>query len=55
MKPKKVTVLRLKDILRLHYEAHLSIHQIALSMKISRGAISKYLVRARLAVIAGHE
>jgi transposase len=51
MKPKKVTVLRLKDILRLHYEAHLSIRQIALSLKLSRGAISKYLARARLADI----
>ena len=51
MKPKKVTVLRLKEILRLYYEAQLSIRQIALSLKLSRGAISKYLARARLADI----
>ena len=49
MKPKKVNVLRLKDILRLHHEAHLSHRQIARSLKLSIGVISKYITRARLA------
>jgi transposase len=49
MKLKKVTVLKLKDILRLHHEAHLSQRQIARSQKLSVGVISKYLTRARLA------
>ena len=47
MKPKKVTVLRLKDILRLHYQAHLSTRQIARSLNVSRSVVSKYLIRAR--------
>lgn len=47
MKPKKVTVLRLKDILRLHYQAHLSTRQIARSLNLSRSVVSKYLIRAR--------
>ena len=51
MQPKKVTVLKLKDILRLHYDAHLTQRQIARSQKLSVGVISKYLTRARLAGI----
>jgi transposase len=51
MKPKKVTVLRLKDILRLHHEARLSHRKIARSLGLSVGVISKYLTRARLAGI----
>lgn len=47
MKPKKVTVLKLKDILRLHYQAHLSTRQIARSLNVSRSVVSKYLIRAR--------
>jgi len=47
MKLKKVTVLRLKDILRLHYQANLSQRQIARSLGLSVGVISKYLTRAR--------
>lgn len=42
-------MLRLKDILRLHHEAHLSHRQIARSLGLSVGVISKYLTRARLA------
>ena len=49
MKPKKVTVLRLKDMLRLHYQARLSQRQIARSLGSSVGVVSKYLTRARLA------
>jgi transposase len=51
MKAKKVTVLKLKDILRLHHQAHLSQRQIARSQNLSVGVISKYLTRARLAGI----
>jgi len=47
MKPKKVTVLKLKDILRLHYQAQLSTRQIARSLNVSRSVVSKYLIRAR--------
>ena len=51
MKSHTVTVLQLKDILRLHHEAKLSQRQIARSQNLSVGAISKYLTRARLAGI----
>lgn len=49
MKPKKVTMLKLRDILRLHYQAHLSTRQIARSLNLSSSVVSKYLVRARRA------
>jgi len=52
MKPKKVTVLRLKDILRLHHEAQLSTRQIARSLNLSSSVVSKYLVRARDAQVS---
>ena len=47
MKPKKVTVLKLKDILRLHYQAQLSTRQIARSLNVSSSVVSKHLIRAR--------
>ena len=47
MKPKKVTVLRLKDMLRLYFQAQLSIRQIARCLNVSRSVVSKYIVRAR--------
>lgn len=46
MKTKRVTMLKLKDILRLKYEANLSLRQIALCVSLSLGVISKYLQRA---------
>ena len=39
----------LKEILRLKYEAQLSLRQIALSLSLSVGVISKYLHRAEAA------
>jgi hypothetical protein len=43
MKPKKVTVLRLKDILRLHHEARLPHRKVGRSLGLSVGckAIAK--------------
>ena len=46
MKTKRVTMLKLKEILRLKYEAKLSLRQIALCLSLSLGVISKYLQRA---------
>ena len=42
-------MLKLKEILRLRHEAHLSMRQIAHCLGLSVGVISKYLTRARLA------
>lgn len=51
MKPKKVKVSKLKEIIRLKYEANLSIRQIAGSTGISKTVISKYLQRAAAAAL----
>lgn len=46
MTTKRVTMFKLKEMLRLKYEARLSLRQIALSLSLSLGVISKYLQRA---------
>ncbi len=46
MTTKKVTMQKIKDILRLKYGANLSIRQISRSLNISTGVISKYINRA---------
>lgn len=46
---KRVSMLKIKDILRLKYEAKLSQRQIARSQGLSLGVISKYLKRAEAA------
>ena len=42
-------MFKLKEIIRLKYEAQLSLRQIALSLGLSVGVISKYLHRAETA------
>ncbi|MEW5249613.1 winged helix-turn-helix transcriptional regulator [Microbulbifer sp. 2201CG32-9] len=42
---------KLKELLRLHHEANLSQRQIARSLNLSVGAVSKYLRRAEMAGI----
>lgn len=42
---------KIKDILRLHFEAKLSQHQIAASLQLSSGVINKYLSLSRAASI----
>ncbi|MBL4739458.1 MAG: hypothetical protein JKY12_00595 [Sneathiella sp.] len=37
---------KLKEMLRMRYEARLSLRQIALCLSLSTGVISKYLKRA---------
>ena len=39
-------MIKLKELLRLKYEAQLSLRQIALCLSLSVGVISKYLQRA---------
>ena len=51
MTTKRVTMLKLNEILRLKYEANLSHRQIARSLGISLGVVSKYLERAHAAGI----
>lgn len=45
MTNKRVSMIKLKEILRLKHEAKLSIRQIARSLNLSGGAVSKYLKR----------
>jgi len=49
MTTKKVTMQKIKDILRLKYSANLSIRQISRSLNLSTGVISKYINRADMA------
>lgn len=51
MKTKKISMQKIKEILRLKYGADLSSRQISRSLNISTGAISKYLNRADAAGI----
>ena len=46
MTTKKVTMQKIKEILRLKYGANLSTRQISRSLNISTGVISKYIKRA---------
>ena len=52
MTTKKVTMQKIKDILRLKYGANLSIRQISRSLNISTGVISKYISRADAAELS---
>ncbi len=47
MTTKRVTMQKIKDILRLTFEANLSIRKIAHCLNLSVGAASKYLSRAK--------
>jgi hypothetical protein len=49
MTTKRVTMNKLKEILRLKYETPLSLRKIALCVNLSIGVISKYLQRAETA------
>ncbi|MFT4629548.1 MAG: hypothetical protein ACI9WC_002189 [Arenicella sp.] len=40
-------MLKIKYILRLHYQVDLSARQIARSLNVSRSVVSKYLIRER--------
>ncbi len=51
MKTKKISMQKIKEILRLKYGADLSSRQISRSLNVSTGAISKYLNRADAAGI----
>lgn len=44
MTTKRVTMIKLKEILRLKYEAQLSLRQIALCLSLSIGVISNFTV-----------
>ncbi len=46
-----VSMHKIKEILRLHYEVKLSQHQIARSLNLSSGAVNKYLALAKVAQI----
>ena len=51
MPAKGVSMQKIKEILRLHFEAQLSQHQIAASLQISSGVVNKYLALAKAAQI----
>ena len=47
MTTKRITMQKIKDVLRLKYAGGLSLRQIERSLNLSTGVISKYLKRAR--------
>jgi transposase len=47
-----ISMHKIKDVLRLHFEAQLSQHQIAASLQLSSGVVNKYLALLRLANIS---
>ena len=47
MPAKGVSVRKLLPMLRLHYKAKLSARQIARSLKLSLGVVSKYINRVK--------
>jgi len=49
MTTKRVTMQKLKEVLRLRYGAELSIRQIATSLGLSSGVVAKYISRAQAA------
>ena len=51
MPAKGISMHKIKDILRLHFEAKLSQHQIAASLQLSSGVVNKYLALSRSANI----
>lgn len=46
-----VSMHKIKEILRLHFDAKLSQHQIAASLQLSSGVVNKYLSLAKAAQI----
>jgi transposase len=49
MPSKGISMHKIRDILRLHFEAQLSQHQIAASLQLSSGVVNKYLALSRSA------
>ena len=47
MPTEKVPMRKIREILRLTFEVHLSQHQVAASARLSQGAVSKYLALAK--------
>lgn len=47
-----VSMHKIKDILRLHFDAKLSQHQIAASLQLSSGVVNKYLSLTKIAQIS---
>jgi len=48
----EVSMHKIREILRLYFESHLSQDQIALSLRLSKGVVNKYLKKAKLAQLS---
>lgn len=49
MPTEKVSMRKIREVLRLTFEVHLTQHQVAASARLSQGAVSKYLALAKAA------
>jgi len=47
-----ISMNKIREILRLHFDSKLSQHQIAASLKISSGVVNKYIKLARAAALS---
>jgi len=45
----EVSMHKIREILRLYFDSHLSQDQIAMSLRLSKGVVNKYLKKAKLA------
>src|SRR5690348_5012468 len=52
MPRERLSMRKIKDVLRLRFESSLSTRQIALSVRISLGSVHEYLSRARAACLS---
>ena len=48
MPTEKISMRKIREVLRLTFEAGLNQHQVAASVRLSQGAVSKYLALARI-------
>ncbi len=48
----RLSMIKIREVLHLRYEAQLSKRQIALAVGVSRSTVQQRLLRARAAVIA---
>ena len=47
-----ISMNKIREILRLHFDSKLSQHQIAASLKMSSGVVNKYIKLARAAALS---
>ncbi len=55
MPSRRITMRKVKEVLRLRYECHLSLEAIARALSLSKGVVAKYIKLASQACLAWEE